>query len=222
MRPPPTNEEALRRRALLLQRALRDLDRRGAEALRRLRGEPEKIRRRVAQLGDPDRPRQLGRRFGFLHPDGAEWFYARWCALECIHLWPAPDLVRLYLEGGDPDLAGSRAPASPLLRPQPAPGSNVGAICAKYCMFCGADYLNAVAANSAAQAAMYAARGAIEQAEKTAIRALAFASVEQAEAEAGAKFGTEERAAAIASVSVRPRQHFSGVAREIYAGENTA
>lgn len=39
-------------------------------------------------------------------PVGAEWFFARWCALECMHLWTPPDIVREYLETGDPYLAG--------------------------------------------------------------------------------------------------------------------
>ena len=30
--------------------------------------------------------------------------YARWCALQVIHLWDAPDIVRQYLETGDESL----------------------------------------------------------------------------------------------------------------------
>jgi hypothetical protein len=30
--------------------------------------------------------------------------WARWCALQVIHLWKAPSVVREYLETGDPDL----------------------------------------------------------------------------------------------------------------------
>lgn len=41
-------------------------------------------------------------------PTGAEWFFARWCALECVRLWDAPQIVIDYLESGDPDLASPR------------------------------------------------------------------------------------------------------------------
>jgi hypothetical protein len=38
--------------------------------------------------------------------------FARWCALQVIHLWDAPDVVRRYLETGDESLmAASRAAA---------------------------------------------------------------------------------------------------------------
>jgi hypothetical protein len=32
------------------------------------------------------------------------WGFARWCALQVIHLWDAPDVVRRYLETGDESL----------------------------------------------------------------------------------------------------------------------
>jgi hypothetical protein len=36
--------------------------------------------------------------------------FARWCALQVIHLWDAPDVVRQYLETGDESLrAAARA-----------------------------------------------------------------------------------------------------------------
>ena len=35
-------------------------------------------------------------------PDRPEWReFARWCALQVIHLWDCPEIVRLYLETGD-------------------------------------------------------------------------------------------------------------------------
>ena len=38
--------------------------------------------------------------------------FARWCALQVIHLWDAPEVVRLYLESGDESLRDASGDAS--------------------------------------------------------------------------------------------------------------
>ena len=38
--------------------------------------------------------------------------FARWCALQVIHLWDAPDIVRRYLETGDESLSAAASAAA--------------------------------------------------------------------------------------------------------------
>ena len=64
--------------------------------------------------GDPV-DKHVGRRRRILRSIDATGLlceFARWCALQVIHLWDAPEVVREYLETGDENLSSSAASAA--------------------------------------------------------------------------------------------------------------
>lgn len=197
-------------------------------ALRRLRGEPGTWRtakgKRKAKLADPIRQK---RRPGTWNPGdppvGAEWFFARWCALECLHLWDAPEVVRDYLETGNPEIAMDPAEAEKTVgtpaagAPRKTPAGEAKWWTPKPGQF-GVTRLDP-AAESARMSAMYAASGNIAGAVEYAIRALAWAARKTAEAafpEATVDTLTEAFLAAKANLE----SIFATKALEIYRGED--
>ncbi len=201
-------------RDLRLAEALRQVEELGVANLRKLRsgnfhrGEPEPIRRRKhARMGY-----ERARRLDPLAVTGAQWFYARWCALQCLHLWPAPDLVRLYLDTGDPKLAS--------LRENEAAGGRDTAygLCSRYTKF-QLHILATAAAENAAWAALWATTGNFSGAAECAIKALAFAAKDAAEKTAGGFSGAEEHLAVFNAARSRLEVVFAASAKEIFEGE---
>jgi hypothetical protein len=85
--------------------------------------------------------------------------FARWCALQVIHLWDAPDVVRQYLDTGDESLRDAARDAAGYAAgyaARDAAGYAVG-VAAGYAAGDAAGYAVGVAARDAAG---YAARGA--------------------------------------------------------------
>ena len=201
-----TEADLAERRALYdvrLKAAMEQVEAEAQPALRRLRGEPEpSLRRRkhVPKMGE----RIVQRTPNPFYPSGAEWFYARWCALECAHLWtPPPEALALYLASGDPALADAAISGASL-----------------HSTFRGPDSVSMGPGWHAAWSALYAATGNIAAAAQCAIDALSFAAAETADREAGARLPREDRIALIAAARGRLQVHFATAAKEIMEGEN--
>lgn len=195
--------------------ALAQVDRYALGALRRLRGEEEPTlqqpRKRVPKMGD----RIVQRKPDPFYPSGAEWFYGRWCALECSHLWTPPAVVQHYLETGDPQLAQSGANES-------APRETAASASSLHSTFQGADSPPIGPGWHAAWSAMYAATGHIAGAAECAIAALAHAAAEAAAKESGGRLPPDEHLAVYLAARARLQIHFSEAAREIMEGEHAA
>ena len=105
--------------------------------------------------------------------------FARWCALQVIHLWDAPDIVRQYLETGDESL---RAAARDAARAAAWAAAKAAARDAAWAAAWAAagDAARAAARDAAGAAARAAARDAAGDAARAAARAVARdAAIEQ-------------------------------------------
>jgi len=151
-----------------------------------------------------------------LAPTGAQWFYARWCALECVHLWPCPPLVREYLETGDPAQASMREGES-----DAAPRETAAGLTSQYVWLGGPPRLGFGADGCAAVSAHYAATGNIAGAAEHAIRALAWAALDAAQEEVSTPFTARERMEILNAGRLRLEEVFAAAAREIFEGDRT-
>ena len=126
--------------------------------------------------------------------------YARWCALQVVELWDAPDVVRQYLTTGDEGLRYAAGAAA-----ESAVRAAAGA---------AAEYAARAAAGAAAE---YAARAAAGAAEEYAAWAAARASAESA-----VRAAAEYAAWATAWAAVRAAEEYAARAAEAYAARAAA
>lgn len=210
-------------------RALEEVERQGRANFQRLVGAPDMetaraLKKHVAQLGDPIRPkRQSGTWLPGMPPTGAEWFFARWCALQCVHLWDAPKVVRDYLDGGDPQLAAA-TPAE--LRRADFWGTEVrretaAGAASLYCMF-NVHRSRTFAGICAAWSALYSASGNIHGAAEWSISALVNDALEKVRAAAREELSQDDCLAVTSAARAKLQSVFADTAREIYEGENHA
>lgn len=150
-----------------------------------------------------------------LAPTGAQWFFARLCALECMHLWPAPPIVKEYLEGGNPELASSAPDEFAAGQPRMTAASEAS----KFCVFAGLLPIGS-AGSRAAMSAMYAASGNIAGASSWAIRALAMEALDVAESQLGRPLSRAEREAILEAARLKLEGIFAERAREIIGGDH--
>lgn len=148
-----------------------------------------------------------------LTPTGAQWFYMRWCALECMHLWPAPPIVRQYLESGDPELATLRDDEKPMRE-------TAAGVASQYCTF-STHRLPFGPAQNAAWSAMYAATGNMAGAASNAISALAEAALDAALL-VTPELPPADRRRVMEEARARLQGIFADRAREIFEGERHA
>ncbi len=86
--------------------------------------------------------------------------FARWCALQVIHLWDAPDVVRRYLDTGDESLRAAAAAAAAVASQAVA----------------GSAAAWAAAENAARHAARNAAEAAVRNAQNSKLEAMVMAA----------------------------------------------
>ena len=198
--------------------ALAELDRRSLALFRNaeipapMRGMRETPDRSWVRQLAPGSPRPPGWA-GYI--SGQEWFWARWCARQCLHLWDAPAIVREYLETEDPALAVAEEDPH-----GGTPRMSASGAAALYC-FIGPKKCQPLPASYAASSAMYAASGHIIGAANDAIEALAWAARAEVQRETP-EASIEALQAAFTAAKFKVQEHFARVAMEIFEGEKHA